>query len=220
LAIYPALFRNRSFQGRGEYEPAPYLYQNLAEAEYLVSVYQYMCLLGYPSSKIVILTTYSGQKMLLKDVLEKRCSNSNFIGKPSMVTTVDKYQGQQNDYVLLSLVRTRSVGHLRELERLVVSMSRARLGLYIFGRHSVFANCYELSPTFKQLINRPSSLSLIPYETWGGCQRLVGDPVPINLEITGLVGMTQLIVYMSQQFDHSTLVQHQTLIRKTFGQKI
>lgn len=29
------------------------------------------------------------------------------------VTTVDRYQGQQNDYILLSLVRTRTVGHLR-----------------------------------------------------------------------------------------------------------
>ena len=31
------------------------------------------------------------------------------------VTTVDRYQGQQNDYILLSLVRTRTVGHLRSV---------------------------------------------------------------------------------------------------------
>lgn len=47
---------------------------------------------------------------------------------------MDKYQGAQNDYILLSLVRTRTVGHLRDVRRLVVAMSRARLGLYIFGR--------------------------------------------------------------------------------------
>ena len=40
------------------------------------------------------------------------------------VTTVDKYQGQQNDIVLLSLVRTRAVGHVRDVRRLVVAMSR------------------------------------------------------------------------------------------------
>ena len=28
-------------------------------------------------------------------------------------------------------------------------MSRARLGLYIFGRASLFASCYELQPTFR-----------------------------------------------------------------------
>ena len=36
-------------------------------------------------------------------------------GLPRAVTTVDKYQGQQNDFVLLSLVRTESVGHLRDV---------------------------------------------------------------------------------------------------------
>jgi hypothetical protein len=50
------------------------------------------------------------------------------------VTTVDRYQGQQNDYVLLSLVRTRAIGHIRDVRRLVVAMSRARLGLYVFCR--------------------------------------------------------------------------------------
>ena len=37
---------------------------------------------------------------------------------PPQVTTVDKYQGQQNDYVLLSLVRTNHFGHLRDVRRL------------------------------------------------------------------------------------------------------
>jgi superfamily I DNA and/or RNA helicase len=41
------------------------------------------------------------------------------------ITTVDKYQGQQNDFVLLSLVRTRIVGHLRDVRRLVVALSRS-----------------------------------------------------------------------------------------------
>ena len=65
------------------------------------------------------------------------------------VATVDKYQGQQNDIILLSLVRTRAVGHLRDVRRLVVAMSRARLGLYIFGRAHLFSQCYELQPTFR-----------------------------------------------------------------------
>jgi intron-binding protein aquarius len=67
------------------------------------------------------------------------------------VTTVDKYQGQQNDYILLSLVRTKAVGHLRDVRRLVVAMSRARLGLYVFARVSLFRNCFELAPAFKQV---------------------------------------------------------------------
>lgn len=36
--------------------------------------------------------------------------------------------GSQNDYILLSLVRTKTVGYLRDVRRLIVAMSRARLG--------------------------------------------------------------------------------------------
>ena len=58
-----------------------------------------------------------------------RVGQKPVVGAPADITTVDKYQGQQNDIVLLSLVRTRSVGHVRDVRRLVVAMSRARLGL-------------------------------------------------------------------------------------------
>lgn len=82
------------------------------------------------------------------------------------MTTVDKYQGQQNEYVLLSLVRTRAVGHVRDVRRLVVAMSRARLGLYVFGRLPLFANCYELQPTMQRFVQRPTQLALHPTEYW------------------------------------------------------
>jgi len=80
------------------------------------------------------------------------------------VTTVDKYQGLQNDYILLSLVRTKTVGHLRDIRRLVVAMSRAKLGLYIFGRAYLFNKCIELSPSFSMLMRRPIELCIYPQE--------------------------------------------------------
>ncbi|KAI9551525.1 hypothetical protein GHT06_021858 [Daphnia sinensis] len=154
------------FQGVGESEPNPYFFQNLAEAEYVVAVFMYMRLLGYPAEKISILTTYNGQKHLIRDVVNTRCANNPLIGRPSKIDTVDKYQGQQNDYILLSLVRTRAVGHLRDVRRLVVATSRARLGLYVFARAALFANCFELTPTFRSLLQRPTDLRLLPEETY------------------------------------------------------
>lgn len=64
---------------------------------------------------------------------------------------MDRYQGQQNDFIILSLVRTKTVGHLRDVRRLVVAMSRARLGLYILARVGLFSNCFELSPAFNKV---------------------------------------------------------------------
>ena len=141
-----------------------------------MALYQYMRLAGYPSSRIAILTTYNGQKALIRDVLKRRCAPYGVFGEPARVETVDKFQGQQADYILLSLVRTKAVGHLRDVRRLVVAMSRARLGLYVFCRSSLFANCLELQPTFAQLASRPTKLSLLVGEQWP-TSRPVGAPL-------------------------------------------
>ncbi|MBN3285523.1 AQR helicase, partial [Polyodon spathula] len=164
LAYDFQLINVEDFNGVGESEPNPYFYQNLAEAEYAVALFMYMRLLGYPADKISILTTYNGQKHLIRDVVNQRCGNNPFMGRPNKVTTVDRFQGQQNDYIILSLVRTKAVGHLRDVRRLVVAMSRARLGLYIFARVSLFQNCFELTPAFNQLAARSLQLHIVPNE--------------------------------------------------------
>ena len=174
----------------GEYEPSPHFFQNLGEAEYLVCFYQFLRILGYPASKISVITTYNGQKQLLRDVFSQRCSN--FYGFPHKITTVDRYQGQQNDstlnflflqfehhpyflllVILLSLVRTKNVGHIRDVRRLIVAVSRARLGLYVFCRTSLFGNCHELAPTFSQLLSRPTNLHLVENEKYPKTNRKV-----------------------------------------------
>ncbi|KAF8043054.1 hypothetical protein BT93_A1408 [Corymbia citriodora subsp. variegata] len=181
------------YHGRGESAPSPWFYQNEGEAEYIVSVYMYMRLLGYPANKISILTTYNGQKLLIRDVINRRCVPYDFIGPPSKVTTVDKFQGQQNDFILLSLVRTRFVGHLRDVRRLVVAMSRARLGLYVFCRRSLFEQCYELQPTFRLLLQRPDHLALNLYEDTSYTDRHVGDTRDRYL-VSGLEEMSSIVM--------------------------
>ncbi|KAK6621554.1 hypothetical protein RUM44_001361 [Polyplax serrata] len=186
------LINVEDFNGVGESEPSPYFYQNLAEAEYCVAVYMYMRLLGYPAEKISILTTYNGQKHLIQDVVKMRCANNPLIGRPHKVTTVDKYQGQQNDYILLSLVKTKAVGHLRDVRRLVVAMSRARLGLYIFARVSLFKNCFELTPAFNQLMQRPMTLQIAPHETYPG-ERSNTAPPAASMEMTDMPQMATFV---------------------------
>eukprot|EP00941_MAST-03F_sp_MAST-3F-sp1_P002237 g2237.t1 len=179
-----------TLHGRGETCPAPHFYQNLAEAEYICSVYMYMRLLGYPAKTIAILTTYRGQKHLLKDVFEARCKSEIF-GMPEKIETVDKYQGSQNDYILLSLVRTKTVGHLRDVRRLIVATSRARFGLYIFGRHQIFSSCIELQPAFQILNKKPIQLQLVKNEFYNRNERKCED-VPSNEEIFSVENVTQM----------------------------
>lgn len=162
-----------------------------------------MVLVGYPPSKISILTTYNGQKDLLLDILAQRCGDGTPLAgaTPGAVSTVDQYQGQQNDFIILSLVRTRTVGHLRDIRRLVVAVSRARLGLYVFCRKSVFCNCHELRRTMDQFATKSSKLQLVKGELFP-TERLVGDDVPKNNlhEVNDVTDFGVLV--HSMQHDH------------------
>lgn len=190
------------FEGRGESAPTAYFYQNMGEAEYAVALFQYMVLIGYPPEKISLLTTYNGQKDLILDILSQRCAAGTPLAgiSPGAVSTVDQYQGQQNDYVILSLVRTNAVGHLRDIRRLVVAVSRARLGLYVLCRQSVFANCHELRHTMDQFEARPSKLQLVKGEHFP-TNREVDDAVPSeNLhEVEDVSELGSLVHSMQQE---------------------
>ena len=78
--------------------------------------------------------------------------------------------------VILSLTRTSRVGYLRDIRRLTVALSRARLGLYIVGRREVFENCYELRQAFELLLKRPDKLTLVTGELWP-TERLLAEGV-------------------------------------------
>merc|ERR1719295_2279876 len=200
------------FNGVGESQPSPFFYQNLAEAEYVVAVYMYMRLIGYPAHKISILTTYNGQKALLRDVCAARCASNPIIGMPHKIATVDKYQGQQNDYILLSLCRTYNVGHLRDVRRLVVAMSRARLGLYVFARVSLFKNCFELQPAFNILMKRPLQLHICPNEMYP-CTRQASVTAPDPIVVYDMPMMSKFVAdFYQQQVKKLKIVAAKTLM--------
>jgi intron-binding protein aquarius len=136
-----------------------------------------MVLIGYSPDKISILTTYNGQKELISDIISQRCGPGTPLEgiRPKAISTVDQYQGQQNDIILLSLVRTRSVGHLRDIRRLVVAVSRAKFGLYVFYRQSLFSRCHELKQTMEQFASRPNKLQLVLGETFPTDRTLDGE---------------------------------------------
>ena len=160
-----------------EYSPSPYFYQNLEEAEYAVSLYMYMIMKGVSPDKITIQSTYNGQKNLIKEILNKKCSWHKKFGKPKKVTTVDRYQGQQNDFVIISLVRTKNYGFIKDQRRFVVAMSRARLGLYVLGNLKLWGNCKDIQSAMHLFKQRPTeSLQIIPQETAPQCYlRKVGE---------------------------------------------
>jgi intron-binding protein aquarius len=71
------------------------------------------------------------------------------------------------------------VGYLRDIRRLTVALSRARLGLYILGRREVFENCFELKQAFNLLLERPDKLQLVTGELFPS-QRVLSDEEGMN----------------------------------------
>uniref|UniRef100_A0A672MSB9 Intron-binding protein aquarius n=1 Tax=Sinocyclocheilus grahami TaxID=75366 RepID=A0A672MSB9_SINGR len=128
----------------------------------------------------------------------------------SSVTTVDRFQGQQNDYIILSLVRTKAVGHLRDVRRLVVAMSRARLGLYIFARVSLFQNCYELTPAFSQLTARPLQLHIRPHQYYSSVS--TAGASHLNMVVKNMPEMANLVYNMYMHMIQSMQQHRQQLL--------
>ncbi|KAM8916847.1 NFX1-type zinc finger-containing protein 1 isoform 1-T2 [Spinachia spinachia] len=121
-------------------------HQNRHEAEFVVALCRYLILQGYKPEQITILTTYTGQLYCLRNLMPA----SQFAGVK--VHVVDKYQGEENDIVLLSLVRSNrqgKAGFLSIANRVCVALSRAKKGLYciancaMLGQVKLWANIFQ-----------------------------------------------------------------------------
>uniref|UniRef100_A0A665VRZ3 Zinc finger, NFX1-type containing 1 n=1 Tax=Echeneis naucrates TaxID=173247 RepID=A0A665VRZ3_ECHNA len=109
-------------------------HENKHEAKFVVALCRYLLLQDYKPEQITILTTYTGQLHCLRKLMPA----SQFSGVK--VHVVDKYQGEENDIVLLSLVRSNKegkVGFLSIPNRVCVALSRAKKGLYCIGNSSI-----------------------------------------------------------------------------------
>ncbi|XP_026819027.1 NFX1-type zinc finger-containing protein 1-like [Rhopalosiphum maidis] len=125
------------------------------EAKFLIMFARHLILQGYTTDQVTILTTYSGQLFLIHSLRKKHS-----ILEGMKITVVDNYQGEENDIILLSLVRSNeqgSVGFLKTENRICVALSRAKYGLYIMGNMDNLYNSGNLWKQIKEtLVNQDS----------------------------------------------------------------
>ncbi|KAH6604389.1 hypothetical protein Trco_007835 [Trichoderma cornu-damae] len=135
--------------------------QNSFEVEMVLRTVKYLCQQGYKSENIVVLTPYMGQLSLLRRKLSEindpylNDLDTHELVRAGLMTqaaakatkarlrlsTVDNYQGEESDIVIVSLARSNKngdIGFLIARERLVVLMSRARDGIILFGNMNTF----------------------------------------------------------------------------------
>lgn len=101
--------------------------------------------------EVAVLTFYRGQEALLRDELRELSqqwgnSRSFRLGKGARrvhvtLCTVDRFQGHEADLVLLSFVKSKTVGFLNSPNRLNVALTRARFQIVLIGHRAWFERC-------------------------------------------------------------------------------
>ena len=109
--------------------------QNKFEAEYVVALAHYLIKQGYKPASITVLVMYLGQRALIARMIKQHPFSKTLQGVRVHVT--DSYQGEENEIILLSLVRSEnaanSIGFLKIHNRICVALSRARCAMFIAG---------------------------------------------------------------------------------------
>ena len=171
---------------------------NKYEARFIAEVVKYLVQRqGFSMKQITILTPYNGQvaqilnclkgvcNVLLNDadrkslvamrilpeedlMFESSGAKDVSLGSLIRLTTIDNYQGEENDIIILSTVRSNisnQIGFLANQNRINVAISRARNGLFIVGNASLLyqnSNWKQVIDVFKRYDRIGSQFPVLP----------------------------------------------------------
>ena len=136
-------------------------YVNVKEAERILALVVYLLWNDVSPSDITVLAAYLGQTKLLRKMIKQLFDtiDKDKGGQESFVQvqTIDNYQGDENKYVIVSLVRSNkenNIGFLKHMNRRCVAQSRAKCGMYFVG--NIKTLCGAKNSCWSQLITSMS----------------------------------------------------------------
>ncbi|OQV16656.1 DIS3-like exonuclease 2 [Hypsibius exemplaris] len=109
-----------------------------AEADIIRRIVAKLIKGGVLPKDIGVITFYSAQKLFLRDDIL-----AEHVAQSLVVDTVDHFQGGEQEFILLSCVRSGKpsygaiVGFLDEIRRMTVALTRAKMGLVIVGNREL-----------------------------------------------------------------------------------
>ncbi|KAK2464129.1 hypothetical protein APHAL10511_003877, partial [Amanita phalloides] len=153
--------------------------QNMHEVQMVLKIVRYLSQQGYGTDKMVVLTPYLGQLQKLNSELKASKETDPVLNdldahelarvgllapsdedtrKPQLrLATIDNYQGEESDIVIVSLTRSNSshdIGFMFSPERVNVMLSRARNGMIMIGNMHTFMNARKGKELWKQLLDK------------------------------------------------------------------
>lgn len=140
----PVLFIDTAGCGfEDELDPKSLSVRNIEEANFCAKYLRYMIEHAGKINSIGLIAPYSAQVTYLKEKLNDLDN--------VQVSTVDGFQGQEKDIILISCVRSNvdsEIGFLKDLRRLNVALTRARKKLIVVGDSATLAS----NTVYKDLI--------------------------------------------------------------------
>ena len=114
-----------------------------------------------------IITPYRGQARLIRRLLKMQ-HYFRKLKRHITVGTVDGFQGQERDVIVISLVRDNaegSIGFLRDLRRMNVAMTRARMKLIIVGNADTLGRHRFYRALIEHIKNHGEFVAVQPQES-------------------------------------------------------
>lgn len=122
--------------GRESHRGGSVSYQNMHEAQFCLRMYEHLQKtlksLGLGKVSIGIITPYKLQLKCLQREFDDVLNSEE--GKDLYINTVDAFQGQERDVIIMSCVRASNhgVGFVADIRRMNVALTRARRALWVW----------------------------------------------------------------------------------------
>ncbi|XP_021605934.1 helicase sen1 isoform X2 [Manihot esculenta] len=150
--LRPYLFYDVTY-GRESHRGGSVSYQNIHEAQLCVQLYEHLQKtlksFGLGRISVGIITPYKLQLKCLQHEFSAILKSEE--GKDIYINTVDAFQGQERDVIIMSCVRASNhgVGFVADIRRMNVALTRAKRALWVMGN----ANSLVQSDDWAALIN-------------------------------------------------------------------
>ncbi|MQM02775.1 hypothetical protein Taro_035545, partial [Colocasia esculenta] len=156
--------------GRESHRGASVSYQNVHEAQFCLRLYEHLhdFLKSNGGNKISvgIITPYKLQLRCIRQEFEEVLNSEE--GKGLYINTVDAFQGQERDVIIMSCVRASNhgVGFVADIRRMNVALTRARRALWVVGNANALIQSDDWAMLIKDAKSRKCFMDVddIPYE--------------------------------------------------------
>jgi regulator of nonsense transcripts 1 len=102
--------------------------RNRREVEIVLKIVNFLMDYVRSPEDIGIITPYKAQREDIFKALKDRCISG------IQVSSVDAYQGKEKNFIIMSCVRTSTIGFVKDKRRLNVSLTRAKYGMFVVGK--------------------------------------------------------------------------------------